>query len=89
MYLLANLSYLNLSRDTFYHTTYEYVFLQGGYGIELNGFAGFYMDTNVSFGGFTYRKNSDNPAGSLLDSQRFLQEFGPSISIQAGLGYRF
>jgi len=89
LYLLANLSYLNTNRDTFYPTTYHYVFLQGGYGIELNGFAGSYMDTNVSFGGFTYRKDSKNPASGYLNAEQFFKEFGSSLSFQASVGYRF
>jgi hypothetical protein len=88
-YLLANLSYIYSSRETFYPTSYHYLFLHGGYGLELAGFAGSYMDTNVSFGGFTYNKNSQNPAASLLDADSFFEDFGFSISFQVSVGYRF
>lgn len=88
-YMLANLSYIYTSRDTFFPTSYGYLFLHGGYGIELAGFARSYMDTNVSFGGFTYSKDSENPAPSLLDAERLFQDFGFSIAFQVNVGYRF
>lgn len=88
-YLLANMSYLYTSRVTFFPTTYNYLLLHGGYGIELSGDNSFSMDTNVSFGGFTYGRTSENPATSLLDAERFFQDFGSSISIQVGVGHRF
>lgn len=89
LYLLANASYINTRRATFYPTTYHYLFLHGGYGVELNGFAGTYMDTSVSFGGFTVDKDSDNPASSYLDAEQFFTDFGTSINLQVSLGYRF
>ena len=89
LYMLANLSYINTELDTFYPTTYHYLFLHGGYGIELNGIKGSYMDTNVSFGGFTYKKDSKNPASSYLDADKFFKDFGSSINLQVSVGYRF
>lgn len=89
MYMLANLSYINTSRETFYPTTYHYLFLHGGYGVELNGLADSYIDTNVSFGGFTYSKKSENPATSYLDAERLFRDFGVSINLQVNVGYRF
>lgn len=89
MYLLGNLSYLNTSRETFFPTNYNYLFLHGGYGIELDGIAGSYMDTNVSFGGFTYSKKTENPAASHLDEERLFRGFGSSINLQVNVGYRF
>jgi len=88
-YLLANLSYIYTSRVTFFPTTYNYLFLHGGYGIELASNIGTYMDTNVSFGGFTSRKNTENPAASHLDAERFFRSFGSSINFQVNVGYRF
>lgn len=88
-YMLANLSYINASRVTFFPTTYHYLFLHGGYGVELNGLAGSYIDTNVSFGGFTYAKDSENPASSYLDADQFFEDVGFSVSFQANVGYRF
>ncbi len=88
-YLLGNFSYLNVSRETFYPTTYHYLFLHVGYGLELAGFAGSYMDTNVSFGAFTYSKNSENPATTYLNEGAFFRDFGMSMSLQVNVGYRF
>ncbi|EAR11460.1 hypothetical protein [Reinekea blandensis] len=89
LYLLANLSYIYTSRATFYPARYHYLFLLGGYGLELNGPAGTYLDTNVSFGGFTYKKDSENPASSYLDAEQFFKELGSTVSLQVGVGYRF
>ena len=88
-YMLANLSYINASRETFFPTTYHYLFLHGGYGIEFNGLAGSYIDTNVSFGGFTYSKDSENPASSYLDADGFFEDVGFSINYQVNVGCRF
>lgn len=88
MYLLANFSYINTKLVTFYPTTYDYLFLLGGYGVELSSNSGFYVDTNVSFGGFTYKKDSQNPAMGYLNDEQFFKEFKPSMSIQASIGYR-
>lgn len=88
-YLLANLSYIHRSLETFYPTSYNYLFLHAGYGLELAGIAASYMDTNVSLGGFTYSKSTENPASSLLDAEKFFQDFGFSISFQFNVGYRF
>lgn len=89
MYLLGNVSYINSHRETFYPTSYHYLFLHGGYGIELKWLAGYYMDTNMSFGGYTYKKNSENPASSYLDSDQIFKEFGSSVSFQFSVGHRF
>ncbi len=88
-YLLANFSYIYKGLESFYPTSYHYLFLHVGYGLELAGFAGLYTDTNVSFGGFTYNKNSENPVSSLLDADSFFEDFGFSISFQFNVGYRF
>lgn len=88
-YLLGNLSYIRNGRETFYPTTHHYLFLHAGYGLELAGLARSYIDTNVSFGGFTYSKNSENPASTYLDSEAFFRDFGFSIAFQANVGYRF
>ena len=89
MYLLGNLSFINNTRQTFYPTTYNYLFLNGGYGFEVIAIAGAYLDTNVSFGGFTYSKTSENPASSYLDADRMFVEFGTNIALQFNIGYRF
>lgn len=89
LYLLADISYINTRRETFYPTTYHYLFLHGGYGVELNGFAGTYIDTSVSFGGFTYKKTSENPASSYLDADQFFKEVASSMNLQVSVGYRF
>ncbi|MFQ3229929.1 hypothetical protein [Reinekea sp.] len=89
LYLMGNLTYISTRRETFFPTTFNYLFLHAGYGIELSATGGFYLDTNVSFGGFTYSKISENPASSFLDAQRLFEDFGTSINLQIGAGCRF
>lgn len=89
LYLLADFSYISTRRQTFYPTTYYYLFMHGGYGVELYGFAGTYIDTSVSFGGFTYKKDSENPASSYLDAEHFFRKYGSSVNLQVSVGYRF
>jgi hypothetical protein len=89
MYLLGTLSFINNARQTFYPTSYNYLFLNGGYGFEVIAIAGAYLDTNVSFGAFTYSKTSENPAESYLNAERMFEAFGMNISLQFNVGYRF
>lgn len=43
MYLISSVSYVHNPRDTFYPTTYNYLFLNGGYGFQLVPFEHAYM----------------------------------------------
>ncbi|MEZ4951439.1 MAG: hypothetical protein R2784_18940 [Saprospiraceae bacterium] len=61
LYLIARFSYIHSARDTYYPTNYNYLFLNGGYGIEIKAFKGAYIGTNISTGIFTYSKKSDIP----------------------------
>ncbi len=44
-YLIARFSYMNSARDTYYPTHYNYLFLNGGYGLEIKAYKGLYIDT--------------------------------------------
>jgi hypothetical protein len=88
MYLLARFSYINSARDTYYPTNYNYLFLNGGYGIEIKAFKGAYIGTNISSGIFTYSKKSDIPYQAFA-SQKLFDKFRFNLAFQFNVGYRF
>lgn len=89
MFLIAQLSYLNNQRATFYPTTLNYIFLNSGYGFHITPFKGAYMGTNISIGSFTYSKNSENPYQSQFTSNSFFDEIGFTLAMQFNIGYTF
>ena len=88
MYLITRFSYINNARDTYFPTIYNYLFLNGGYGFEINAFKGLYLGTNISIGAFTYSKNSENLYLNFSKNKMF-DEFGFNIASQFNIGYRF
>ena len=88
MYLIANLSYIHNPRKTFFPTTYNYLFLNGGYGFQLVPFKNAYMGTNMSIGTFTYNKRSEIPYTEFSE-KNFFDEFGFNLAFQFNIGYRF
>ena len=88
MYLITRLSYVHNPRDTYYPTTYNYLFLNAGYGFELGLFKGAFIGTNVSAGTFTYGKNSEVPYASFA-SKKLFDSFGYNLAFQFNIGYRF
>ena len=88
MYLIAHFSYAHNSRDTYYPTTYNYLFLNGGYGFEINASKDVYLGTNVNIGTHTFSKKNESPANMLISSDLF-DEFGVNFGAQVNIGYRF
>jgi hypothetical protein len=88
-YFLGNLAYVYNHRETFFPTTYNYIFFNAGYGFEVMIVENLYLDTNVSYGGFTYSKTTDNPAQSYLDAEQLFLDYGSNLAFQLNLGYRF
>ncbi|MCB0734502.1 MAG: hypothetical protein H6608_12500 [Flavobacteriales bacterium] len=88
MFLITRFSYVNLARDSYYPATYNYLFLNGGYGFEINAFKGAYVGTNISTGAFTYQKSSQNPYLH-YSKERLFNEIGINVAFQFCLGYRF
>ena len=88
MYLLTRFSYLNNKLETYYPTTYNYLFLNGGYGFQINAFEGSYIGTNVSLGVFTHQKISENPYPEFASNNLF-DEFGLNLAFQFNIGHRF
>ncbi len=87
-YLIIRFSYINNRLDTYYPSTYNYLFLNGGYGMEIKAFKGFFVGTNISAGTFTYSKKSSIPYEAFAD-QRLFYEFGFNLAFQFNIGYRF
>tara|TARA_R110002050_G_scaffold41459_1_gene100446 strand:+ start:192 stop:737 length:546 start_codon:yes stop_codon:yes gene_type:complete len=88
LYLIANFSYIHNPRKTFYPSTYNYFFLNGGYGFQLSPFKNAYMGTNMTVGTFTYSKQSEIPYKSFIKKD-FFDEFGFNLAFQFNVGYRF
>lgn len=88
LYLLSQLSYLHNPRRTYYPTTYNYIFLNGGYGLQLVPFKNAYLGTNMSAGLFTYSKNSEIPYDSFSEKKLF-NDLGFNLAFQFNIGYRF
>lgn len=88
MYLITSLSYLHNPRKTYYPTTYNYLFLHGGYGFQLNLSQRAYMGTNMSVGTFSYSKRSEIPYDSFAKQDLF-ETFGFVLAFQFNVGYRF
>lgn len=88
MYFISCFSYIYNSRDTYYPSTYNYFFLNGGYGFDLNPFANFHMGTNISIGAFTYSKKSDVP-NIIFASKKLFDIVGYHLAFQFYVGYRF
>jgi len=88
MYFMGSLEYINNTRDTYYPTTYHYLFLNGGYGFQFGFFQDLYFGTNISLGGFTHSKFSENPASTYLDSETLFKDCGMNVAFQFNIGYR-
>lgn len=88
MYLIARFSYINSTRETYYPTTYNYLFLNAGYGFEIKTFKGVYIGTNISTGIFTYSKKSDIPYEAFA-SQKLFDTYRINLAFQFNAGYRF
>ena len=88
LYFLTHLAYVNNKRDSYFPTTYNYLFLNGGYGLEINPFKNAYFGTNISIGTFTFKKDSTNPYDTFTSTKLF-KEFGFELGFQFNIGYRF
>ena len=88
IYLIARFSYINSARNTYYPTNYNYLFLNGGYGIEIKASKKVYIGTNISTGIFTYGKKSDIPYEAFA-SQKLFDTFRFNLAFQFNVAYRF
>ncbi len=88
LYLIGRLSYVNNARQTFYPTTYHYLFINGGYGLMVNGHGGTYLGTNVSVGSYAYIRRSENPYAG-FETDGLFDDTGLTLAFQFNVGYRF
>lgn len=89
MYLMMSFVYVNQLRKTYYPATYQYLFLNGGYGFQIKTFKGMYVGTNINIGTFTNSKRSENPSNEYYGSENLFDKFGVSLTCQVILGYHF
>ena len=88
LYFITRFSYVHNKRDSYYPTTYKYLFLNGGYGLEINPFKEAYFGTNISIGTFSYKKDTENPYNTHAPEKLF-DAFGFDLAFQFNVGYRF
>lgn len=88
MYVIGRLSYINNTRKTYYPSKYNYLFLNGGYGFQLNPTKNLYLGTNITIGTYTYGKRTEIPYEGFTKKDLF-DEFGFNLAFQFNIGYRF
>lgn len=88
MYVTGRLSYIYNSRNTYYPSKYNYLFLNGGYGFQLYATKDLYLGTNFTVGTYTYSKRIEIPYEDFSKKDLF-DEFGINLAFQFNIGYRF
>ena len=88
LYFVTQLAIIHNQRNTYYPATYNYLFLNTGYGFQIKLFASTYLGTNVKIGIFTYNKTSENPYEG-FHSTDFFDEVGFNLDFQLHLNYFF
>lgn len=89
IFLIMSCAYVNQFRKTYYPATYQYLFLSGGYGMQIRLLKGAYLGTSVNFGTFTHSKRTENPYKSYIGTHDLFDEFGMNLAFQVNVGYRF
>jgi len=89
MYFTMSFAYLNQLRKTYYPATYQYLFLNGGYGFQITAFKGIYLGTNINLGIYTYSKQSENPYFETLGTIGLFSTFHANASCEVKVGYCF
>jgi hypothetical protein len=88
MYVIGRFSYIHNPRKTYYPTTYDYLFLNGGYGFQLTPFKNAYIGTNFTAGTYTYNKRTEAEIPGVVEKHLF-DSFGFNLAFQFNIGYRF
>ena len=88
LYFVTQLAIIHNQRNTYYPATYNYLFLDAGYGFQIKLFDGAYLGTNVKMGTFTFNKTSENPYEGFR-SMGFFDETGLNLEFQLHLNYYF
>jgi len=88
LYFITQLSIIHNQRNTYYRATYNYLFLNAGYGFQIKLFDGGYLGTNVKMGTFTFNKSSTNPYEGFRSTD-FFDKTGFNLDFQMHLNYFF
>ncbi len=88
LYFVTQLAILHNQRNTYYPATYNYLFLNAGYGFQVKLFDSAYMGTNVKMGTFTFNKTSENPYEGFRSTD-FFDETGLNVEFQLHLNFTF
>lgn len=88
MYFITRLSYINRRIDAFYPSTFNYLFLNAGYGFEIKSTDHVSLGMNITSGAFTYSQNTEisNPS---VASKKMFDSIGWNLAFQFNIGYRF
>ncbi len=89
LFLILSCAYVNQYKKTYYPATYNYLFLSGGYGMQIRLIKGAYLGTNVNLGAFTNSKRTENPYKDYIGTQDLFDDFGMNLTFQVNVGYRF
>ena len=89
LFLIVSCAYVNQFRKTYYPATYQYLFLSGGYGMQIRLFKGAYLGTSINLGTFTNSKRTENPYKNYIGTQDLFDMFGMNLDFQVNAGYRF
>lgn len=88
LYFVTHLAIIHNQRNTYYPATYNYLFLNAGYGFQIKLFEGVSLGTNLKMGTFTYNKNSENLYEGFR-STGFFDETGFNLDFHLHLNYFF
>lgn len=88
LFLATSLSYIHRNVDSYFPTTYNYLFVSGGYGLEIKLSEHLFMGTSIGYGVYTFSKKSDIPYEA-FSVKAFGSQISDHMTIQFNLGYRF
>ncbi len=87
LYFVSRISYVKRAIQNYFPTSYNYLFVHGGYGFEINPFKNSFISTNVCIGAFTYNKSSKIPYDA-FKRQELFDEIDLNLAFQFNIGYR-
>jgi hypothetical protein len=88
LYFLTQFAFLNRTQHSYYPANYNYLFVNGGYGLEIKVHNKIYLGSHISVGAFSYGKTSENPHLDFSKNNMF-DEIGINLTFQINVGYRF
>ncbi|MBR9917511.1 hypothetical protein GYB29_07485 [bacterium] len=88
LYFVSQLKYAKQLRKNYFNSTYNYLFLNAGYGLNVNPSEKFYLSTDVKAGIFSFSNESENPFPAVKEQSLF-EEIGFNLTFGFNLGYLF